>query len=113
MNETTIEMICQKLGTTVENIIPAVIEYCTHDNEISLVAGFILIGIGTMSILLAIRCYRKDEYGTSYMIFAAIAGISFIFGIFLTVSSCYDLHMIIKFPEMYAYKTIIKWINGT
>lgn len=113
MNETTIEMICQKLGTTVENIIPAVIEYCTHNNGIGLVVGFILIGIGTMSTLLAIRCYRKDAYGISDIIFAAVAVIGFSFGIGFTLISCYNLHMIIKFPEMYAYKTIIKWINGT
>lgn len=113
MNETTIEMICQKLGTTVENIIPAVIEYCTHDNRICLAVGFILIGIGIVSTLLAIRYYRKDEYGTPHIIFTSIAITGFVFGIIFTVGSCYNLHMIIKFPEMYAYKTIIKWINGT
>ena len=113
MGKTTIEMICQKLGTTVENIIPAVIEYCTHNNGIGLVAGFVLIGIGIVSTLLAIRCYREDEYGTPHIIFTAIAIIGFVIGISLTVCSCYNLHMIVKFPEMYASKTIIKWINGT
>lgn len=113
MNETIIEMICQKLGTTVENIIPSVIEYCTRENEIALVVGFVLIGIGIVSTLFAIRCYRKDEYGISNIIFTSIAIIGFLSGIFCTVSSCYNLHMIIKFPEMYAYKTIIKWINET
>lgn len=113
MNETAIEMICQKLGTTVENIIPAVIEYCTHNSEIGLAAGIILIGISVVSMLLAVRCYRKDEDGILYIIFTAIAVIGSILGIIFTIVPCYDLHMIIKFPEMYAYKTIIRWINGT
>lgn len=112
MNEATIEMICQKLGTTVENIIPAVIEYCTHDSKVGLAFGCILLAIGIFSVGFAIIFYRRDEDGIPVAIFIIIAVISFIIGFIFTIGCGYDLHILNKFPEMYAYRTILRWLNG-
>ena len=111
MNTDSIELICQKLGTTLENLVPAVIDYNIYADKIGIFIGAVILIIGFILIGVAIYLNHKEDYYDEpivlyFLILMAIAVGSIIFFV-----SIVDYHYFVKFPEIRAYKAILGWIR--
>lgn len=112
MNTEAIEFICQKLGTTVDNIIPAALEFGIYENKIMLIIGIILLAIGIICTAIIIYLVRKPDYYDYPIATTAIGFTAGVVGIIFIIASSISLHLFYKFPEMQAYKMILGWIKG-
>lgn len=119
MNTEAIEFICQKLGTTLDNIIPAAIEYGIYDAKYTLKVGIIVSIFGIACAIVTYFIYYRDSHSSSYedhfvliMIFAILAISAIVLGLFFAIFGIVETHYWSVFPEMQAYKMILGWIKG-
>lgn len=107
MNTETIELICEKLGTTIENLVPAVIEYLIHRANIGIMIGNIMIAIGVLLIVVGFIIERR---GDGFLWFL-VGGFSLLFGVIFLGVYIYSYHLIVRYPEFSAYQEILKWFR--
>lgn len=106
-----INLICQKLGTTVENLIPTVIKYSIHQDRILAIVGIILLVFGVF--LAIVSMLTKNNYTSEVAIgCSVIAVLCILIGIALLIISSVDIHMWNLYPQIKAYETILNWIGG-
>lgn len=108
MNTDAIELICEKLGTTIENLVPAVISYLHHSNKIGIVIGIILAAIGAILICAGIIIEKHGD-GINYLIQGVII---FLIGSGIAGCSIYCQHMVTAYPQISAYKEIFGWLRS-
>ena len=107
-----VNLICQKLGTTVENLIPTVIKYGIHQDRILASAGIVLLVFGVFLIIVAML--TKNNYTGEVAIGCTIFAIIFLFvGAGILIESAIDIHMWNLYPQIKAYETILNWIGGS
>ena len=107
-----VNLICQKLGTTVENLIPTVVKYSIHQNRILATIGIILILFGLFLAVAAML--TKNNYTTEIGIGCAVlSSISIPIGIIMVIVSAVEIHMWNIYPQIKAYETILNWIGGS
>ena len=118
MNTETLEFICHKLGTTIDNIIPAAIEYGKHDARYTFKVGIILLFVGFACAIVAYFIHYRDSHSSSYddhfillVIFGLLAVLAIVLGLFFAVFGIVETHYWSVFPEMQAYKMILGWIK--
>jgi len=118
MDTETLELLCQKLGTTIENIIPAAIEYGIYDAKYTLKVGIIVSIFGIACAIVACFIYYRDSHSSSYedhfvliIIFAILALFAIVFSLFFTIYGIIETHYWSVFPEMQAYKMILGWVK--
>lgn len=107
MNTETIELICEKLGTTIENLVPAVIEYLTHRANVGITIGAIMIAVG---VLLVVVGFMIEKHGDGFLGFF-IGGAFLLFGGVVLGVYIYSYHLIVRYPEFSAYQEILKWLR--
>ena len=113
MNADQMQIICEKLGTTIDNLLPSVIAYGKHSCTVS----FVLCGIITfLCIVLAIFGYAKvnSDYCDASDWYILLIIISIVIGVVCFAVTCCtlcELHMWNKFPEIQAYHSILNWLN--
>lgn len=106
-----VNLICQKLGTTVENLIPTVVKYGIHQDRILGTVGIVLAILGVFLAIVAML--TKNNY-TNDVSFGCIivAAILVLIGIGMVIASAVDIHMWNLYPQIKAYETILNWIGG-
>ena len=117
MSVEAIEVICQKLGTTVDNILPSAIEFGLHDASFSRMVWIVIVIVSIIVAAVSFKLINLDSkkcnfdfeyFGISLFIVSLIA---FIFGLFFAIYGTIELHYWRLFPEMKAYKMILGWIK--
>lgn len=111
MNIDAIQMICDKLGTTVNQLVPEVIRYETRMNTVGLIMGAIILIIGVICIRLA---FYLDKHSSDCVEvpFFIIGVLGLVIGFFMVFIFAYKLIALNTSPQIYAYKTIFGWIGG-
>lgn len=112
MNVDAIQMICDRLGTTVNQLIPEVIKYTTRVNILGLIFGIFMFGLGIVLLVVAHKLYAKDSWGDLWLLYAIIGGVVFLIGFVFTILYIGELMAMNASPQIYAYKTIFGWIGG-
>lgn len=112
MNIDAIQMICDRLGTTVNQLIPEVIKYATRVNILGLIFGLFMFGIGTILLVTAHKAYKKNKYADSWVIYIVIGSVVFLIGFVFAILYIGELLAMNASPQVYAYKTIFGWIGG-
>lgn len=117
MNSEAIELLCQKLGTTLDKLVPAVIQFGIHDAKISLMISIIILTVGIGLIITGICIANRDKYlsvdNDMQIIMPIFFGaICFVIGLVILIICIVKLHYWNTFPELQAYKMILKWISG-
>lgn len=108
MNAEAIELICEKLGTTVEKLLPSVIEYETSKIH---AYGFICLFVFVFSIGLICLGFTKWAYRTDLDVGFFLFGGGFfsgsiIFGIVVIYNSwLWNIN-----PTMKAWETVLSWV---
>lgn len=106
-----VNLICQKLGTTVENLIPAVIKYGIHQDRIIAITGIILMVLGVFLIIMAML--TRNSYTGEVAIGCAVFAVIFLLiGAVMLIVSAVDIHMWNLYPQIKAYETILNWIGS-
>lgn len=107
MNTDVIELICEKLGTTVEKLLPAVIEFLTHSNKIGIAVGSTLIATGLALLVIGFIVNRHHDGWLWFL----CGTISLLVGVVIFGNSVYCYHMVKTHPTVSAYKEILEWIS--
>ena len=110
MTTEAIELICEKLGTTIEKLVPSMIEYSIYKLHMSLlICGAILI-LGVFTIVLG---FTKRALDTEACIVLWILGGIVTAICFIAVAiQLYDLRIWNAYPTMRAYETILSWARS-
>ena len=108
MNTEAIELICEKLGTTIEYLVPAVIEYLTHRANVGIAVGVVLVVVGAFLVTIGF-VIDKHEYGFGWFL---AGGFVLGFGMIVLGFYFYARHLVIAYPQISAYKEILGWIKG-
>ena len=107
LNTDAIELLCQKLGTTFDKLVPTVIQFGVHNTKISLVISIILIAIGIGFIItgfcIANRNDNISDYKDNRLRGIIYGGTCIIIGLVILIISIAS--------ELQAYKTIFRWIS--
>lgn len=112
MNVDAIQMICDRLGTTVNQLIPEVIKYTTKINIWSFIFGIIMLAAGVAILVLARKSYVKDEWGICWIALTIVGCAFSLIGFLFTIIYTGELIAMNASPQVYAYKTIFGWIGG-
>ena len=110
MKTDAIELICEKLGTTIENLVPAVIEYAKRRASVGLTIGLVFFAVGVVLIAIAFRIDKGDsDVGFGCKLF----GFSFLIaGAILCGINSYSKYMFNAMPTISAYKEIFGWLKN-
>ena len=115
MTTETVEMILNKLGTTIENIVPATVDYMRHGVVVYLCIGIGLFVLGLICFLiLSLIGHCNFDYDTEDNIGIAcilFGGAAFVVGLIMTGWSIVSLHMWNAYPTIRAYETILGWLK--
>lgn len=106
-----IDALCTKLGTTMENLVPAIVEFGKYDCQITarVCMGFIIFGIAL--ILIAVFMYKHTNYDILPGLFVAIGIFAILVAAIVLVIALATLNEWNHFPEVMAYKYIIQLIS--
>lgn len=106
MDEKTINILCEKFHTTIDNLIPAYSHYMIHKDIGIVVINMILIIISIIAILLVIK-KAKESYGTDFYNWEfhhtttiIICGVITFIALIALFCTIYDLILWIMSPEM-------------
>lgn len=114
-NNEILNDICNQLGTSIENLLPKLIEYGKYDCQLTIYT-WSMIFIFSMLILGAGLYIRKNENNLSsikdlFSFVFVVGGFVFAFiSICIIIIACYTLNEWDTFPEIMAYKYIISRI---
>ena len=113
MNTDVVEMLCEKFGTTVNELIPKIVEWGIADCTLTLhvATGFLVLGI--ILLFLAYICDRSGKYNLegfaiAFWIFGGTAVGACALIIVINLCTRYEW---IHYPEVMAYKMIVNNIR--
>jgi uncharacterized oligopeptide transporter (OPT) family protein len=106
-----IDALCTKLGTTMENLVPAIVEFGKYDCQLTarVCMGFIIFGIAL--ILIAVFMYKHTNYDILPALFVGIGIFAILIAAIVLVVALATLNEWNHFPEVMAYKYIISMIT--
>lgn len=110
MTTDAIELICEKLGTTVETLVPAVISYGKHGCAIGIAVAIFLVVVGIVLILLG---FMAEANGKDGFILWLVGGFTLLVGVPMLLIAIYDNHMWNAYQTIRAYETIFGWFGGS
>ena len=109
MSDQAIFELCERLGTTVNNLIPKVIELGILNNIYGLILGFIFLLIGALCFVKL--HFTKDDLSWVWFVCLLFGITGTIFGIVFILLFGYDLYLWKTVPDTMAYKTLLSWIK--
>lgn len=106
-----IDALCTKLGTTMENLVPAIVEFGKYDCQITarVCMGFIIFGI--VMVLIAAIMFKRTDYEVLPVAFITIGIVAILIAATILVIALATLSEWNRFPEVMAYKYIIEMIT--
>lgn len=112
MTDQVIFELCERLGTTVNNLVPKVVEVGVLSATQGIMIGIGFLIVGLILLFIALRVIRDKESlcFIMLMIFGVVAT-----GVGPIVITCYwwDLHLWKLAPDMMAYKELLSWVGGS
>jgi len=112
MNVDSVELICEKLGTTLDELLPAVISHGLYVSRIWSAIGLIATIVGMYFLFKAYNLNRTaKDYDDKPLIFYIIGLFMLGLGITALGFNLWRLHMWYTAPELTAYKEIASWFR--
>lgn len=107
MNIDAINLLCEKLGTTVESLVPTVNEYLIHSANIGIVIGAAVFVVGLILVFIGFVVNRTDDG----FFFWLAGGFLLAVGVIAIGINVYCKHIYTAYPTISAYKEILSWIG--
>lgn len=114
MNEQAILTLCEKLGTTVDQLIPKAISYGIYSTKLQITIFSIVLGLSVIFLILAVWLDNRSSYHASdfSIVFYILGALALPIGLCGVLFTAHDLHLWNVAPELQAYKMLLSWIGG-
>lgn len=94
-----LEMICEKLGTTINDILPCAVSYGQKFDIIISLVGLAVLLIGIICAFI-VHHYKDTYHIEAYMAALIFAIVCIPIGIVLIIGACVSLHMWSVYPDI-------------
>ena len=111
MTEETINALCEKFHTTVDNLIPVYSQYMVTKDLLDIIIGLIFITIGVLVLKHIYNGYKTekyDEYAIVPIVIAVCVGVFAITGIIIIICSAYDCILWHSYPGLRFLDTVLQ-----
>ena len=111
MTEETINTLCEKFHTTVDNLIPVYSKYMMTKDTMGIVISLVIAIVGALVVVYIYRGYKKekyDEYAITPFIIGATAAALIIAGIIAIMLNFYDYILWYNYPELRFLDTVLQ-----
>ena len=109
-----VDSLLSKFGTTIEKLIPSIVEFGRYDCQLTIRVCSYLIVVGIIFIALGLivtRRYVSDGIGTLLLFLGILGTVMIIVYAFIIVIAIATLNEWNAFPEIMAYKYILSCVN--
>ena len=111
MTEETINTLCEKFHTTVDNLIPVYSKYMMTKDTMGIVISLVIAIAGALVVVYIYRGYKKekyDEYAITPFIVGATAAALIIAGVIAIMLNFYDYILWYNYPELRFLDTVLQ-----
>ena len=111
MTEETINTLCEKFHTTVDNLIPVYSKYMMTKDTMGIVISLVIAMVGALVVVYIYRGYKKekyDEYAITPFIIGATAAALIIAGVIAIMLNFYDYILWYNYPELRFLDTVLQ-----
>ena len=102
-----IDSLCSKFGTTIDNLLPAIIEFGKYDCQLTARICTYFVIFGLIALAVSLYLFRKTELDGLGVALSCIGFTAVIIGTIVLVVALAELNEWNNFPEVMAYKYII------
>lgn len=112
MAEEAINLLCEKLGVTMEYLIPRTISYLQTSKSIILTILSVFLVLSSIAIGLSLRAYYKENANEDVcLVVIIVASIALVAFLICWPISLYDTIIVFKEPELSAIKYIVSQLK--
>ena len=111
MTEETINTLCEKFHTTVDNLIPVYSKYMMTKDTMGIVISLVIAMVGVLVVVYIYRGYKKekyDEYAITPFVVGATAAALIIAGVIAIMLNFYDCILWYNYPELRFLDTVLQ-----
>ena len=111
MTEETINTLCEKFHTTIDNLIPVYSKYMMTKDIMGIVISLIIVIIGALVIIYIYRGYKKekyDEYSITPFVIGSVAAALIIGGVIAIILNFYDYTLWYNYSELRFLDTVLQ-----
>ena len=111
MTEETINTLCEKFHTTVDNLIPVYSKYMMTKDTMGIVISLVIAMVGVLVVVYIYRGYKKekyDEYAITPFVVGATAAALIIAGVIAIMLNFYDYILWYNYPELRFLDTVLQ-----
>lgn len=111
MTEETINTLCEKFHTTIDNLIPVYSKYMMTKDTMGIIISLVIAIIGALVVIYIYRGYKKekyDEYSITPFVVGATAAAFLIGGVIAIMLSFYDYILWYNYPELRFLDTVLQ-----
>lgn len=111
MTEETINALCEKFHTTVDNLIPVYSQYMITKDLLNIIIGIIFIIVGVLVLKYIYNGYKTekyDEYAITPVVIAVCIGVFAVAGIVVVISSACDCILWHNYPGLRFLDTVLQ-----
>ena len=111
MTEETINTLCEKFHTTVDNLIPVYSKYMMTKDTMGIVISLVIAMVGALVVVYIYRGYKKekyDEYAITPFVVGATAAALIIAGVIAIMLNFYDYILWYNYPELRFLDTVLQ-----
>lgn len=103
-----IDSLCSKFGTTIDNLLPAIVEFGKYDCQLTARICTYFVIFGLIALAVSLYLFRKTELDDLGFGLCIVGFIAVIVGTLILVVALAELNEWNHFPEVMAYKYIIE-----
>lgn len=111
MTEETINTLCEKFHTTIDNLIPVYSKYMMTKDTMGIVISLVIAIVGALVVAYIYRGYKKekyDEYSITPFVVGATAAALIIGGVIAIMLNFYDYILWYNYPELRFLDTVLQ-----
>lgn len=111
MTEETINTLCEKFHTTVDNLTPVYSKYMMTKDTMGIVISLVIAIVGALVVVYIYRGYKKekyDEYSITPFFIGTTAAVLMIGSVIAIMLISYDYILWYNFPELRFLDTVLQ-----
>ncbi len=111
MTEETINTLCEKFHTTIDNLIPVYSKYMMTKDTIGIIISLVIAIVGALMVIYIYRGYKKekyDEYSVTPIVVGVTAAVLIIVGVIAIMLNFYDYILWYSYPGLRFLDTVLQ-----
>ena len=111
MTEETINALCEKFHTTIDNLIPVYSKYMITKDTMGIIISLVIAIVGALVVIYIYRGYKKekyDEYSVTPIVVGVTAAVLIIVGVIAIMLNFYDYILWYSYPGLRFLDTVLQ-----